>query len=627
MCGIAGIFNYRLDEAPDPGQVRRMMATLTHRGPDDEGVYASEQVVLGHQRLSIIDLVEGRQPLANEDASIWVIFNGEIYNFTELRRRLVARGHQFATQTDTEALVHEYEDRGVDLVGDLRGMFAFAIWDERRHELMLARDRFGKKPLYIAEGKGRIAFASEMKALLVLPWVDRTWNASALRAYLSLGHIPSTMTAYNGIRKMLPGTVELWCGDPVQPRGLSRSWRYWQPSAVPCDPMPTYDEACYELAERLRESVQIRLRSDVPLGAFLSGGVDSTCVVALMRACGVEDLKTFSIGFESEGGSDVPFAEEAARALGTEHRSAVHTAADALVLLPELLDMFDEPFADTSALPTFLVSRLARQHVTVALSGDGGDELFAGYAQYAAFDHYRTIDKIPRGAQRLARAVGTRLLPPGARGARFVRMLDVPANQRGLRFAHKVEELSIARLVGTEMGAFLSECSSDAEWQEPYRHVSTVTDLQLLDQGNYMANDILAKVDRCSMAVSLEARTPLLDHQLADWVNGLPSEYKLRGGRSKAILRDTIRRHIPGVPDSVLSREKKGFGVPLARWLWGPLSGFVQETLADAPQGLISEEGVRRLLSSSPEANKNSVVLMFALGLARWAQRQPTVPW
>ena len=589
-------------------------------------MHVDGQVALGHRRLSIIDLTDGRQPLANEDASIWVIFNGEIYNFAELRRNLVGRGHIFATQTDTEVLVHEYEDHGIDLVERLRGMFAFALWDGHRHELLLARDRFGKKPLYIAEGQGRMAFASEMKALFVLPWVDRTWNASALRAYLSLGYIPSTMTAYNGIRKILPGAVELWRGGHGQRGGLSRSWRYWEPRVVPCDPMPTYDEACLELAERLRESVRMRLRSDVPLGAFLSGGVDSTCVVALMRACGVEDLKTFSIGFENEGGSDIPFAEEAAHLLGTEHYSAVHTAADAM-LLPKLLDLFDEPFADTSALPTFLVSRLARQHVTVALSGDGGDELFAGYSQYAAYDHYRAIDRIPRPARRLAGAVGTRLLRPGARGVRFVRQLNVPEDQRGLRHTQHVDQQMIAPFVGTELRAFLSELGSDVAWQEPYRHVSTVTDLQLVDQGNYLPNDILAKVDRCSMATSLEARTPLLDHELADWVNGLPVGYKLRGGQSKAILRDTIRRHVPGVPDSVLSRGKKGFGVPLSSWLWGPLSGYVRDTLTGAPRGLLNQEGVGRLLSSNPGQRKNSVALMFVVGLANWAERQPTVPW
>jgi asparagine synthase (glutamine-hydrolysing) len=304
----------------------------------------------------------------------------------------------------------------------------------------------------------------------------------------------------------------------------------------------------------------------------------------------------------------------------------MHTAADAL-LLPKLLDMFDEPFADSSAVPTYLVSRLARQHVTVSLTGDGGDELFAGYAQYTGFDRYRTIDRIPRPVQRLARGVGTRLLPAGARGARFVRMLDVPADQRALRYAQRVGQRTIAPVVGSEMQAFLTECGSDATWQEPYKHASTVTDLQLLDQSNYLTNDILVKVDRCSMAVSLEARSPLLDDRLADWVNGLPVEYKLRGGRSKAILRDAIRRHIPGVPDSVLSREKKGFSVPLATWLWGPLSGFVQETLADAPRGLISQEGARRLLSSDPGVRQNSKVLMFMVGLANWAQRQPTVPW
>jgi len=625
MCGIAGIFVYGSAEEPDEGDVRRMIATLAHRGPDDEGIRADQRVALGHRRLSIIDLVDGRQPLGNEDQSVWVVFNGEIYNFLDLRKRLEAKGHAFATRSDTEVLVHEYEERGLKFVERLRGMFAFALWDARRDELVLVRDRFGKKPLYVAEGAGRMAFASEMKALLALPWVDRSWNASALKAYLALGYVPASLTVYNGIRKVLPGTVEVWSARDEGHTGLTRSWRYWQPTAAAIEPPPTYEEACHELASRLRESVAIRLRSDVPLGAFLSGGVDSTCVVALMRMCGVEDLKTFSIGFEGEGESDVPYAREAATVLGTDHYSLIHTAADA-ELIPKVLELFDEPFADSSALPTYLVSRLAREQVTVCLSGDGGDELFAGYSQYAAAGKYDVLDRIPRPMQGLVKGAGTRLIPEGARGGGFVRMIGMTPLER-VTGREKLKRRALFRgVLGAELRDFVDQNGSDAEWQWALDGSPSATELQIRDQQRYLVDDILVKVDRCSMAVSLEARVPLLDHVLADWVNGLPIDYKLRGGQSKALLRDAIRTYIPGVPASVLRRRKKGFGVPLT-WLMGPHAGFAREIIDGAPRGVFDERGLRWLFQVDPENKNHAIVLWYALSLASWAQRQACVPW
>ena len=619
MCGIAGFVN-RDGEPASEGLVRAMIATIEHRGPDDDGVLIDGDVALGHRRLSIIDLVEGGQPLANEDESVWVVFNGEIYNFEDLRRDLVARGHRFRTHSDTEVLVHAYEEHGPDLVDELRGMFAFAIWDKARRSLLLARDRFGKKPLYVAESAGRLAFASEMKALLTLPWVNAGWDADGLDAYLHLGYIAGERTAYAGIRKVLPGTVEVWRADAAVERR-----QYWLPRAVPLDPMPTYDQACSELVERLEESVRIRLRSDVPLGAFLSGGVDSTCVVALMRMCGVKDLETFSIGFESEAASDVPYAREAARLLGTEHHELIHTADDAQ-LVTQVLDMFDEPYADSSAIPMFLVSRLARRRVTVALSGDGGDELFAGYSQYRTFRRYQRIDRVPWALQRVGRAVGTAAVRRGARGGRFVRMLAVPPEDRVGAPMLGPRMPWILGALDRRFRGFLAESHSGSRTVPTLPAGATVADRQLLDQRNYHVDDILAKVDRCSMAVSLEARAPLLDHHLADWVNGLPVEYKLRGGETKALLRDAMRRYVPGVPPAVLSRPKKGFGVPL-KWMWGPLRDVVEERLRAAPPGLLDERGVARLLAADPGDRNCAVALWVVLNLASWAARHAETPW
>lgn len=624
MCGIAGILHFATQEPVSREQIRSMTATMAHRGPDDEGFLVDRELAIGHRRLSIIDLAEGHQPLHGEDDSVWVAFNGEIYNFEDLRTQLMAKGHRFTTRTDTEVLVHAYEEHGTQLVDELRGMFAFGVWDARRRRLLLARDRFGKKPLYVAEAPGKMAFASEMKALLQLSWVDRTWDARGLQGYLDCGYIPGAFTAYRGIRKMLPGTIEVWNGAGQAPSGLAERHSYWEPGPVPADPLPTYDEACGELAERLCECVRIRLRSDVPLGAFLSGGLDSTCIVAVMRMCGVNDLKTFSIGFDTEARSDLPFADEAARMLATDHHSLVHSAADP-ELVSQVIDLFDEPYADSSAIPMLLVSRLAREHVTVALSGDGGDELFAGYSQYLRFDRYRKIDRVPMPLQAAARAVGTRFIPRGARGGRFVRMLGVPAHER---FGTRTRGPRLALLrgaLGKPCLNFLDEVG-DMAWSESEHPPTSVSDLQLRDQRDYLADDILAKVDRCSMAVSLEARAPLLDHTLAEWVNSLPTDYKLRNGETKALLRDTVRRHLPKVPDGVLSRGKKGFGIPL-HTLWGPLAPLAHERFAAAPAGLLDEVGMRRLLDGDPMNRDNGVALWMILNMASWAGQHRQTPW
>ncbi len=430
MCGIAGILHHSVDDAVDPAAVHAMTDALAHRGPDADGFHIEPRVGIGARRLRIIDLETGDQPIPNEDGTVWAALNGEIYNYVELRAELIARGHRFRSACDTEVIAHLYEEDGIDCVRRCRGMFAFAVWDARTGELMVARDRFGIKPLFIAEGGGRMAFASEIKSLLHLPWVDRAWLPEALRAYLQVGYVPCPLTAYRGVRKMEPGTAELWRLDgDGRAGGRVASSRYWQPDLTTRKPAPSFAAAQERATALLEESIRLHLRSDVPLGAFLSGGVDSSTVVALMRALGVRDLKTFSIGFEGDARSELPYAEQVARHLETDHHTEIISTGEARHL-PDVLARFDEPFADNSAIPTFFVSRLARQHVTVSLSGDGGDELFAGYPLYAPIPFYQVFDRVPVAARRRLSELASRVVREGVRGGGFVRRLGSPAELR-----------------------------------------------------------------------------------------------------------------------------------------------------------------------------------------------------
>jgi len=621
VCGIVGIWNYGTGEPAAHCQLIAMRETLTHRGPDASGAHIAGPVGLGHRRLSIIDLESGAQPIGNEDGTIWTIFNGEIYNYAELRRDLIAKGHRFATRSDTEVIVHQYEEDGPACVERFRGMFALVVWDQRSRQLTLARDRFGKKPLYVADDGIRLAFASELKALTDVGWVDRRWDAEALRAYMRLGYIPTPYSPYVGVRKMRAGTIETRHqprpGDPLERRAST----YWTPNeTVGGDAVPSFATATATLLDLLKESVRLRLRSDVPLGAFLSGGVDSTGVVALMRLCGAAEVKTFSIGFEGAVGSELPYADLAARALGTDHHAQVLTATDAR-LLPHLVEMLDEPFADDSLIPTFFVSRLAREHVTVALSGDGGDELFAGYGKYRRLQRLHTLDGIPRtvlaGAARIAE-----LLPDGAKGSGLARELRLPREWRMLELAAS-ERDDISGFLSPELRDFLAT-GHDEPWTSAFRSDGTVTGGQIVDQQTYLVDDIMVKVDRCSMAVSLEARAPLLDHELARFVNGLPVHYKLDRHTSKRVLKEALR---PYVPPEILGRRKQGFGMPLRDWLKGPLAQFTQEALLDSADGIFDRQAVGALLrKDDPPRNWHQYVWAL-ITLGCWASRQPQRPW
>ena len=529
-----------------------MCGAIRHRGPDEEGHHVGVGVALGMRRLSVIDPAGGSQPISNEDGTVHVVYNGEIYNHNTLRAELEPR-HQLRSRTDTEVLVHLYEDDGPRLVNRLRGMFAFAIWDDKTERLTLARDRLGIKPLFYWQTLDGIAFASELKAFLALEQFPRELDTSAIHEYLALGYVPDPACIFRGVRKLAPGQLLTW--DAQKGVQLQTYWTPVRPEVAVSDER----EAIEELRRLIADSVESHLMSDVRLGAFLSGGIDSSTVVAQMARLCAAKVETFSIGFEEREYNEAPHAAQVARELGTRHTELiVRPHADALV--EEVVDTFDEPFGDSSALPTMLVSRLARDHVTVALSGDGGDELFGGYMRYAELEGARELR--PRAARQLVRATAVRL-SHSAYGRN--RLLALSRDKRG-RYAQTVAQ-ALPINEGGAVRDVAAGHSLDAlldRWFDPAAERDFLTQMTLVDLGSYLPGDILTKVDRASMRVSLEARVPLLDHPLVEFAIALPGNLKRRDGTGKWILREAIKGL---VPNSVLQQPKRGFAVPLSRWL------------------------------------------------------------
>ena len=616
MCGINGVFWYRGGQA-DAVLVRAQARVQRHRGPDDADVWAEGPAALGHRRLSVVDLSPtGHQPMSNEDGTVWVAFNGELYNAPEVLPELAKRGHRLRGSSDTQMLVHLWEERGADLVHELRGMFTFALVDTRRRTLLLARDRAGKKPLYWHDDGQRIVFASELKALLVDPSVPRDVDPAAISDYLTFQYVPAPGCILRGVRK-LPAGHRLVCDE----RG-PRVERYWEPP-LETDRSISEGDAIEGLRERLREAVRVRLMSDVPLGAFLSGGIDSSAVVALMTQVSSTRVKTYSIGFEEEDWSELEHARAVARHLGTDHHELiVHPRA--LELLPRLVWGLDEPFADASMVPTFHVSEMARAHVTVALSGDGGDEAFAGYTTYAWARSYARVDAIPRALRQLAAA------PAAALGA------DHPLGRRLRRTAMSVVERHLdvmSHFPPRELRSLLTPALRAATaGHDPWaaaralharaaRGLGDVAALPALDALTYMTDDVLVKVDRTSMLNSLETRAPLLDHHVLEWVARLPFEMKLRGDVTKWALRECVR---PLLPASILARGKQGFGVPLERWFHGAFGELAREVLLDRTtraRGWLSPATVEGLLAGGDLRDEVRAKRTFTLVcLELWAR-------
>jgi asparagine synthase (glutamine-hydrolysing) len=576
----------------DKDRLVSMTNVLAHRGPDAAGYYLNGSIGLGHRRLSIIDLATGDQPMTNEDGSIQVIFNGEIYNFAEVRRELLSLGHVFRTHSDTEVIAHGYEQWGERCVERFRGMFTFAVWDGPARRLFLARDRLGVKPLYYAEVPGGIVFGSEIKALLEHPDVSRQWRADMVDAYLTLLYVPAPHTIYAGIRK-LPAAHVL-----VAERGSVRVSRYWDLTFTGDGDARKEDDYLQELDQLLREAVGLRLISDVPLGAFLSGGIDSSTVVAYMVEASGKPPVTISVGFEQQSFDEVRHAESVARHLGCEFH-ALTASPRVEELLPKLAWHFDEPFADSSAVPTYYVSRAARELVTVALSGDGGDELWAGYPWH----------RVERWEQRARRALGParhlagwlgRALPLSVKGARSLRHLASDSDQAyALKHAYGMFEPDAkTHLYSGDFTQAVNGYDPFEAFRDAYSASGASDPLDrsmYVDARTYMIDDVLTKVDRMSMAVSLEAREPLLDHKLLEFAARVPSSLKLKDGRSKHLLRRVLERR---VPREIVERKKSGFAAPIGEWLRGPMASMTSELLLDGrlrSRGLFNHAEVSRL--------------------------------
>jgi asparagine synthase (glutamine-hydrolysing) len=622
MCGIAGFIapHEATDTSRHAEVLERMCRVITHRGPDDQGTLVEGGVALGMRRLSIIDLAGGHQPISGCGERATVVFNGEIYNFRELQKELEARGHRFQTHSDTEAIVHAYEEYGSSCVDHLRGMFAFALWDERERKLFVARDRVGKKPLYytLTHG-GTLVFGSELKSLLEHPEVGREINPEALDAYLTFGYVPDPLSIFEGVHKLPPGHRLTFSEGRVAVE------EYWDFRYEPARERRREEDYLEELRALLEEAVRVRLVADVPLGAFLSGGVDSSTVVGLMARASSRPVKTFSIGFNEDSYSELKYARVTAKQFGTEHHEFVVTP-DICHVVDELAWHFDEPFADSSAIPTYMVSKLAREHVTVALSGDGGDELFAGYTRYVVDRRRGGFARLPRPLRRGLLAPLSRNLPHGARGRNFLHNVALDPLERYIDSVSTFTSLTRPELYTgdfrRQLGA--AEGAAPARFRDYAARVRTgdaVDPLLYLDSKTYLPGDILTKVDRMSMAVSLEARVPLLDHKLIEFVTRIPSSLKLKGLATKHIFKRAVRGL---VPDEILDRPKQGFGVPIPQWINSQLRGRIRETLTDARargRGLFEPAYVRLLLDEHERGRRDHSAQLWSLFMLELWQR------
>ncbi|HVX14898.1 MAG TPA: asparagine synthase (glutamine-hydrolyzing) [Pirellulales bacterium] len=635
MCGITGAVWTDAGEPIDAATLARMTDVLAHRGPDDRGVYSSETgahyypgsiagAALGFRRLSIIDLAGSNQPLANEDGSVWVVFNGEIYNYRTLRKRLEGSGHRFRTSGDTETLVHLYEDEGPGFVKHLEGMFALAIWDVRRRQLVLARDRLGKKPLVYRHEPERLLFASELKSLLEVPGLPREIDPSALDEYLTYQYVPHPNTIFRGYRKLPPGHVAVYANRrlSVEP--------YWRPDFSLERKRPAADYRA-ELREKLTAAVETRLQSDVPLGAFLSGGVDSSIVVGLMSRLSQEKVRTFSIGFPVAEFDETSYAREVAQKLGTIHQE-FRVEPDGVAILPKLVWYYDEPFADSSAVPTYYVSKLTREHVTVALTGDGGDELFAGYPRYRAVEIGAWFDRLPRPVMKFLAGEFWQRLPSGQRQKSYLRKfkrlvgafgrtperryLDWISIFNEVRRAEMYDESFIAQLPESDPFDFLSTAFARSGDRDP------ITAASLADLVTYLPCDLMTKVDIASMANSLECRAPFLDHHLVELAAAMPIGLKYRRGRGKRILIETFSDLLPA---TVRRRAKMGFGVPLGHWFRHELKDFTRDVLLDEralSRGYFRPDAIRQVVEDHQTGRYDHSYRLWALMVLELWQRE-----
>ncbi|MDG3088274.1 amidotransferase 1, exosortase A system-associated [Vibrio hannami] len=626
MCGISGIFNIRLAPPIDKVALQTINRVLWHRGPDDEGYYVDSHVGLGHRRLSIIDLSGGHQPVFNEDNSVCVVFNGEIYNFESLVSELSELGHRFSTLSDTEVIVHAWEQWGPECLSRFRGMFAFALWDSNTQQLFITRDRLGKKPLYYTEtANGQLIFASELKALLVHDDVDKTLRTELAEEYLMFGYVPDPYTAYKQIYKLNPGHYML-----LSPGGSVAQTEYWD-LEIPGSSL-SWQEAQESLIEELREAVKIRMLADVPLGAFLSGGVDSSAIVALMSGLQSEPVNTCAIGFDEKAFDETEYANQVARRYNTNHVAKVASSED-FDLIDKLTDVYDEPFADSSSLPTYQVCKLARQSVKVALSGDGGDEIFAGYRRYQLqLAEHQIRSKLPYAIRKPAFGALAHVYPKADWAPRFLRAkttfqslamnaVDAYGNSMSRFRADQREALFkpeyVKQLNGYTGLEIVKQHAAKAQTDNPLKFI------QYLDIKTWLAGDILTKVDRASMAHSLEVRAPLLDHKFIEWAFAINNSDNINGNQGKYAFKKALE---PYVDNNILYRPKMGFRVPKAKWFRGPLQNNLREKVLSTPMldsGYFKPEMLNRLVDEHINGvSDNSDELWSLMMFAQFLRRQ-----
>ena len=620
MCGISGIVDLRFERPVDERLLRAMNGSISHRGPDGDGFHFEPGVGLGHRRLAIIDLEGGKQPLYNEDHTVVVTYNGEIFNFMEIEAELLKRGHIFRTRSDTEVIVHAWEEWGVECLKRFNGMFAFAVWDRRSKTLFIARDRLGVKPLYYAElADGRIVFGSELKALMLHPQIERRIDPQAVEEYFAFGYVPDPKTIFRTVKKLEPGAyLCVRRGDakitPV---------RYWDvPLVGERKPQAPRGQWEAQLRERLQEAVRKRLVSDVPLGAFLSGGIDSSAVVAMMREIGAGKVLTCSIGFKEPRYDESRYARLVADAKQTDHKAEVVEASD-YELLNKLVDLYDEPYADSSAIPTYRVCQLARRHVTVALSGDGGDEDFIGYRRYKLFAMEEQVrSRLPLSVRRAVFGPLGRLYPKLDWAPRVFRgksTFQALARNSVDAYFHGVtltsEEMR-AQLFAPSFQRDLQGYGAREVFHGHVRDKSFADPLalvQYLDYKTYLPGDILTKVDRASMAHSLEVRTPFLDYEFVEWASSLPSDVKLRGSEGKHVLKRALE---PVLPREVLYRDKMGFAVPLDTWFRGSLREHIADTVRGprlAESGIFDPAMLSRMVDDHQSGRRDYSASLWAL--------------
>jgi len=614
MCGICGIYGFDSLGTPSHALIKKMNQVMVHRGPDDEGYYFDEKVALGMRRLSIIDLVTGHQPIHNEDKNIWTVYNGEIYNFPELRKQLQEKGHKFYTKSDTEVIVHLYEEEEERFVEKLNGMFAIAIWDKKKNKLLLARDRLGIKPLHYLKLKNQFVFSSEIKSLLQTDY-QREIDFDSLSQFFTFEYIPAPQSIFKEIKKLLPGHMLIIQNNQIK---ISSYWdvkhEYKQ--------LKKEDDYAEEIYKRLKESVKKRLISDVPLGVFLSGGIDSSSVTGLMSQVAPSKIKTFSIGFEEESFNELGYAKKVADYFGTDHQEFVVRSDLVKELVPVLMKYLDEPLADASIIPTYIISKLARKYVTVALAGDGGDELFAGYDTYKAYQVARLYRKVPKFIRdKLVKRI-VYLLPASKKrlsfefkAKKFISGIDHPPEISNYIWWGAYNPVEKENLFSPELKSYFGK--------DPYcpvfdhsencqaRH--TLDRLSYLDIKLYLQDDLLVKVDRMSMANSLEIRVPFLDHNFVDFATSIPSFLKLKGLRTKHILKKTMGLHLPR---EAIHRPKIGFDIPLGVWIRNELRDFTLSVLSPSNlknHGFFNDSYIKKLLEEHFEGLHNHRQLLWPL--------------